>query len=370
MLKKILEILKIIFLFKFDFFLPGKKKFLLFDDNHKNYLLRYIKREDLDVLHIRKEKINFIVVVINFLKLKFSFKEYIEAYIDIVAPKFIISFSDNNCGFFLIKKRKEIKKLLIQNSWKNKYNDSFLSMNNENFNVDYLFVFNRKIGEIYGKILKCDPIIIGSFKSNCYELAKKKTIYPIIFISSFRNIKPSELMIDRITYKEYDKNHKQAVKEISDFAIKNKVKLYIYGNDQFYPLKEKKYFEQLNLKSDWEFINNNRPETYNIIDQADFIVGTHSTAIYEAIGRNKKVFIFSKNFNNQILNTHKFGWPYDFGKEGFFWVNNFSNKDSIQKKITMVFNLNQLDWDKKIWDIRGKLMDFDYGNKKFINLIN
>ena len=370
MLKKILEIFKIIFLFKFDFFLPGKKKFLLFDDNHKNYLLRYIKREDLDVLHIRKEKINFIVVVINFLKLKFSFKEYIESYIDIVAPKFIISFSDNNCGFFLIKKRKEIKKILIQNSWKNKYNDSFLSMNNENFNVDYLFVFNKKIGEIYGKILKCDPIIIGSFKSNCYELEKKKTIYPIIFISSFRDINPSKLLIDEITYKEYDKTHKQAVKEISDFASKNKVKLYIYGNDQFYPLKEKKYFEQLNLKSDWEFINNNRTETYNIIDQANFIVGTHSTAIYEAIGRGKKVFIFSNNIENDKLKTHKFGWPYNFEEDGFFWVNNFSNKDSIQNKIEMVFNLNQLDWNGKIRDISEKLIDFDRDNKKFINLIN
>lgn len=368
--KKIFEILKIIFLFKFDFFFPKKKKFLLFDDNHRNYILKYLDQENLNILHIRKEKINFPIVLSNFLKLKFTFIDYLETFIDLAEPKYIITFSDNSESFFLLKKREKSKKILIQNGWKNKYNDSTLNIQNEKYHSDYLFVFNEKIGNIYGKLLGCKSTVIGSFKSNCYKLNEKKKKYSILFISSFRNIKPSELMVDRITYKEYDKTHKQAVKEISDFAIKNKVKLYIYGNDQFYPLKEKKYFEQLNLKSDWEFKNNNRPETYNIIDQADFIVGTHSTAMYEAIGRNKKVFIFSKNFNNQILNTHKFGWPYDFGKEGFFWVNNFSNKDSIQKKIAMVFNLNQLDWNKKIWDIRGKLMDFDHGNKKFINLIN
>ena len=369
MIKKIFEILKIIFFFKFTIFPPSKNFFLLFDDNHKNYLLKYVDKKDLSILHIRKETINLSVLLINFFKLKFSFKEYIETYIDMVAPKFIISFSDNNYGFFLIKKRKEVKKILIQNSWKNKYNDKFLTQNNDNFNVDFLFVFNEKIGIIYGKILKCDPIIIGSFKSNSYELRKTTPKYSILFISSFRNINSSKLLVDGITYNQYDNTHKQAVKEISNYAIRNKIKLYIYGNDQFYPLREKKYFEELNLDCDWEFIENERSETYNIIDKSDLIVGTHSTAIYEAIGRNKKVFVFSKNFDNEILNTHMFGWPYDLGEEGFFWINNFSNKDSIQKKIETVFNLKQNDWDERIHEIKEKLMNFDPNNQKFANLI-
>ena len=369
MLKKILEILKIIFLFKFDFFPPSKKKFLLFDDNHKDYLLKYIKREDLDVLHIRKEKINFIVVVLNFLKLKFSFRDYLETYIDLVAPNYIITFSDNSESFLLLKKRETSKKILIQNGWKNKYNDNFLNIKNKKFHSDYLLVFNQKIGNIYSELLNCKSNVVGSFKSNCYKLDNQKKNYPILFISSYRNIKPSKLLANGFSYDDYDLTHKQAVKEISHYAHKKKIKLYIYGNDQFYPLNEKKYFEKLNLNGDWEFIKNNRPETYKILDQSDLIVGTHSTAIYEAIGRGKKVFIFSKNIENEKLKTHKFGWPYNFGEEGFFWVSNFSNIEEIHKKVDTVFHLNAIEWDKKTHETKRKLMHFDADNKTFVNLI-
>lgn len=369
MLKKIFEILKIIFLLKFDFFLPSKKKFLLFDDNHKNYILKYLDQENLNVLHIRKEKINLPVVLLNFLKLKFTFRDYIEKFIDLAEPKYIITFSDNSESFFLLKKRERSKKILIQNSWKNKFNDPFLNIQNKKYHSDYSFVFNEKIGNIYTKLLSCKSIVIGSFKSNCYKLNDEKKKYPILFISSFRNIKPSKLLVNEISYSDYDLTHKKAIKEIAYFANQKKIKLYIYGNDLFAPLVEENYFKELKLNCDWEFIKNDRPKTYNIIDRSTFVVGTHSTALYEAIGRGQKIFVFSKNFDNEKLNTHMFGWPYDFGKEGFFWINNFLNRDLIQQKIEKVFNLNQIDWDNKIDEIKKKVMNFDDNNKSFVDFI-
>ena len=97
-------------MFKFDFSFPSKKNFLLFDDNHRNYILKYLDQEDLNILHIRKEKINLPVVLSNFIKFKFTFRDYIETFIDLAGPKYIITFSDNSESFFLLKKREHSKK--------------------------------------------------------------------------------------------------------------------------------------------------------------------------------------------------------------------------------------------------------------------
>ena len=369
MVRKFFELIKIILLLRFTIFKPKKKVFLLFDNNHKNFLLKYIKIKDLDVLYIRKEKVNLYILISNLLKFKLSFQDYIEAYIDCVSPKFIITFSDNSTSFFLIKKRKFAKKILIQNGWKNKYNDTFLNINEKNFHSDYAFVFNQSIGEIYKKILKSKIYLTGSFKSNCYEVNFDQTDYKIIFISAYRDIEQTKIMSDNITYKEYDLTHQLAVKKLSAYAQKKNIKLHIYGNNQFEPDKEKDYFRKLQLGDNWEFIKNDRSFTYKILNKTDLVVGTHSTLVYEAIGRGCKVFVFSKNLKSSLLNTHKFGWPYDFEKEGFFWTSDLSDSYILNNKLDQMVYLNKSDWIKKTKEIREKLMYFKLNNKEFQNLI-
>ena len=39
-------------------------------------------------------------------------------------------------------------------------------------------------------LLNCNSNVIGSFKSNCYKLDKQEIKYSILFISSYRDIKP------------------------------------------------------------------------------------------------------------------------------------------------------------------------------------
>jgi len=306
MFKNIIIILKVIIFFRFEYFKPTKKKYLLFDVNHKNYLLKFINKKDLNVLYTRKEKINIFIVLINFFHFKFSFKNYLETYVNYSSPKYIFTFSDNNFAFFLLKKRRYTKKILIQNSWKNKYNDTFLRQKSKNFNVDYAFVFNKIIGKQLKDLLKCKLIVSGSFKNNCYKILKKKKKFKILFISSFRNYPNNLILRNNITYKDYDFFHKIAVKKISQFSSLRNIELFIYGNDQFQPEIEKEYFKNLDLKCKWKFIPNDRKISYKILDQSNLIVGTHSTLVYEALGRGAKVFVFSKKINDNLLVTHKY----------------------------------------------------------------
>ena len=66
-------------------------------------------------------------IVNFFLKFKFSLKNYSEEFINIVKPKIILSFLDNYNLFYLLKKNKFQKKILIQNATRSGENDTFVS---------------------------------------------------------------------------------------------------------------------------------------------------------------------------------------------------------------------------------------------------
>ena len=56
------------------------------------------------------------------IKFKFTFLEYCNEYLRYVEPKFIITFTDNNKLFYLLKSN-TAKKIFIQCAWRTKIND-------------------------------------------------------------------------------------------------------------------------------------------------------------------------------------------------------------------------------------------------------
>ena len=101
------------------------------------------------------------VILINFLQGKFRKKEYLETFIKLVNPKIIITAIDNNPNFYLLKIRKDQKKILIQTATKSPvYDSSIFKIDNgktkvvkkRSYNVDKIFVFNEYIGKYFKKL--------------------------------------------------------------------------------------------------------------------------------------------------------------------------------------------------------------------------
>ena len=97
----------------------------------------------------RKESINLYIVIITLFKsgLNQFVRNYFKNYIEIVKPKIVITFIDNNFRFFLLKKDyPKAKYICIQNGSRDenffkelkKYYDL-----NKNLEIDYFFVFNE-----------------------------------------------------------------------------------------------------------------------------------------------------------------------------------------------------------------------------------
>ena len=108
-MKDLKRLIQIIFNAKYQFYKPKKKYYLVYDKTNSSVLQKYLKKSK-TILCTRNESFNVYVLFINFLKGKFSKKEYLETFIELVNPSVILTTIDNNPNFYLLKKKERSKK--------------------------------------------------------------------------------------------------------------------------------------------------------------------------------------------------------------------------------------------------------------------
>ena len=93
---KIFSLIKLFFKAKWKFVLPNKKKILIYDKGLSEDLTKFFNKEDYEILHVRFEEINILILLISIFKLNrlTLFRKYIYQYINYVSPKLIITMTD------------------------------------------------------------------------------------------------------------------------------------------------------------------------------------------------------------------------------------------------------------------------------------
>ena len=377
---RLFRIFIILFTTKFIFTKPQKKKFLIFDKHNYQYLLKYLKKDEYSILYTRNEFLNFFVSIHNFLKFRFSKLEYYNTYLKFVDPNFLISFKDNDPLFFLIKK-KSLKKILIQNAWKDPFNDPILNSKSfinlkKSFNLDFFLTYNKNIGLKFKKISNCYPISIGSFKSNNFKINKNfKKKKDILYISSFLEPeKMRNIMITKDVTGEqyYHKPQIKLLKILDEYTKNNNLKLLIYGRSRFKKkaIEEKKYYSKLLRKCNWRFIKNNRKKTFDYIDRSSLVVTINSSLGYESFSRKIRTVFFNIRPKNRKLSTIRFGWPtFSEIDKGKFWINSL-DYIKVEKFLNKVRGYTNPEWQKITKKYKKNLMVRDENNTKFLKLIN
>lgn len=366
-LKKLFKI----FLFSnFQFSIP-KKKFVIFDFVNLRFLYKYINKDEIEVVYTRGEKIN-IYILIKTLFSGFSSKKYFENYINAIEPEFCITFSDNSKIFYELELKKRIKKIAIQNTWRNPQDDSFLSIKkepNKKLNCEYLLVFNEEIGKKYSDIIDSKILTVGSFKSNFTFLKKnEKSKYDLLYISSYNDRNKLVNNTD-MTVGAYHRHQPDLLKGINSYATSYDKNLFVYGKKEepSEVINEDKYFREL-LFDNYTYLKNDRLKSLEIIDDSNIILTINSTLGYEALSRGKKVIFFDILPKAGKAKYTKFGWPYDYGSEGLFWTNKF-DKNSVLNIIHKVEKISLSEWNKKVAQISSSLMKKDSDNSKFNQII-
>ena len=361
-LKKFSKLLKFIIFSKFVYRKPKKSKYLIFDQNNFSFLKKYIKEKDISILYTRGEIFNMFVIINNFLNFKFSLLDYYNSYIDCVDPKIIITFTDNDPAFYLIKKKGSRKKIMIQNAWKNEYSDSVFLLNkrNKKFNVDYILTFNNHIGKKFCSFINGKSFTIGSFKSNSYKFKRYKKKFDLLYISSYR---PGihRRMTPNLTWAEFDRPQRILVKNLKIYAKKNKMNFFICARGS---VNEKEYYQNILGNSGWNFLPNNRFKSYQYIDQAKVSININSTLGYESFARGNRTAFFSIRPREKILKTVRFAWPVNIPNKGFFWTNNLS-REACFKVMHNVTKCSEKKWKKIYKRYSKKIISKNENNLKF-----
>ena len=377
MLTKFVKLIKILLSGNLQFFLPIKKEVVLYDKTKILDLRYFLNINRINILHIRGEKLNALILLKCFFKLKFNFIDYCNEYINHVNPKVILTFLDNYPQFYLLNKKKDQKKILIQNAFRTG-DDSPLGnvktkiyKQNDKIKVDHAFSFNKNVSKKYVSLLGCKVHEIGSFRSNLIKVKKKK-LYDYLYVSSFReNI--GEMKVSNYTnYKKFIKPEEKLVRFLFNYLKIKKKKLFILGSHKSDYKKEKKYFNEILKTSDWIFLKPKKfshSYSYKQVDKAKLVIGIDSTLLFESFSRNSKIICFNVRPSDPFLRKYRyFGWPKRFKKQGPFWSDKLTQKN-INHVIKKVSSTKDKDWTKIRKKYLNDFISFNKNNYKFSKIV-
>ena len=376
-MKIINKISQIILKSKFRFSKPRQSKTVIYDVQSEKYLKPFFKEDEYFILFTRYEEINFYII----LKLIFKFKKvnlvnYLSELIDAIKPKIVITFIDNDVGFYKLKKlQKNTIFIAVQNGTRFVTGDflSFLSKNKDIFEIDHYFIFNDCYGQQIGKYIKSNFITIGSLKNNIHNI--KNSIKPrsLCYISRMSNIffdyaKVLDVKKIKSNYEKWEIELLHytltLLANISKYCEKNEIKLNILGASQNFDLEEK-FFKNIFKKNTFNFLKKTSLyNSYKNIDQFSVAINAMSTFGYEAIARKKKVCFFSGDF----IEGSNFLWPISNLKKGNFFTNS-NNLNEVTRILDYLLNLQEKVWCQEIEEYNKKLFFYDEGNNKFKNFI-
>ena len=215
------------FQIKYKFIIPKRTKILIY----KDFDINFDKYSEKKVSFFRypKELNLFILLRSIFLNgTKNLYLNYLKTYICFTDPKFIITKIDNDINFYRLKKffKKKIF-IAIQNGYRSdigcirNFFKELKYLKEKNLQSDFLFSFNKRVGDEYKKFIKTKIIVLGSFRNNLVRIKKSnlKKKY-ILFISQFAPQKSATYLLQDNKQKVFWKDHNSAEKIIFKFLYK------------------------------------------------------------------------------------------------------------------------------------------------------
>lgn len=375
MLKKIISIAKS----KKEWKKPAQNKCLIFDARTGKPLHCLIDHQHIHEMFLPAEKLNMFVLFKCLLQRRISNLYYCENYVRTVSPRVVITMSDNNTDFYKLKNLlPKVTFLAIQSSWRGEGGDLFEKKIPQGLSCDYYFVFNRAIGSLIRRIIKCKVIVAGSLLNNeLIEKSHKREDKPkLVFISEFRKKRELSFPCKKYngvsaTWEELYSLEKRLLPTLHKFCEKNRIEFLILGAKPIDSAQEHDFFKKYLPKYGWNFNSRtNWFSSYEAINSADFVVYINSTLGYEAFGAGKPVASISAR-GHWFADFHdrKFGWPNKFPSQGLCWTNDYNEK-TIKRVLKNLISKPNRRMTQQLQAVRSKVMQYDAGNSKLKALLN
>jgi surface carbohydrate biosynthesis protein len=359
--------------------LPKKSEILIHDASVAEALALYLTKYRVTTLATRGEAINLPCFLRAMLKLGFwkgkLLKAYTEAFIQAVSPSLVITFIDNNTGFYLISKSfPNIKTILLQNGLRHNWLDA--RVGKHKYHVDYMLVFGSSIGSYYGAHISGAVFPIGSLKNNAVSNSNGVKSDGVLFISQYRGKSKNNSPFctdgngEPVYHDQFYSVEVIALRFLAKWCVENKKSLQIAGVSTEKSGPEPDFYEAILNGCAWEYIPKTEQfSSYKLVGAAEIVVFLDSTLGYESLGRGKKTAALT--CRGVSLNTEfmKFGWPADLPNNGPFWTND-QNETQFQRVLDYLNTVSDEDWEQTRQKFTTELMEFDPGNTRFIELLD
>lgn len=362
-----------------DWKLPKRCEVLVYDACGAEILAPYLTSYSVAIMPVRGESVNVPCLLRAFFNRGFwkgrPLNAYAEAFIQAASPEVVITFIDNNAGFYGISKRfHDTKTILLQNGIR----DHWLEGHGQHheYHVDYMLVFGSCVGTYYGAYISGEVLPVGALKNNQARISGDIMDGTVLFISQYhdkpRNNEPLYVLADG-TPVYFDKFYMAEVQVLSflkEWCADNKMRLLICGRSQDEIGPERDFFADILTECAWEYVPmTDSNSSYRLVDTAGIVVFIDSTLGYESIGRGKKTACLSCRGVALNRGDRKFGWPADLPDNGPFWTNDQDEKQ-FQRIMDYLNTIKDEDWEQTRQRYASELMEFDPGNTRFMALLD
>ena len=314
------------------------------------------------VLDIRGESINMRALLRAVPKIRLGALAYIEAYIDFVKPKLILSRTDNNATMWQLKRRKNApyQVALVQNGWRLDIGFEIPQLLEKSgpagiWTIDKLFAFGPAWISQLPSYVKFEGVASGSVKANEFS-DKPQPIQSshVSWISTFRSSYiASKNDVGDLFYEKFSKVLQAQKIKVQIIGFESELDLHIQEVKYF-----SKYFESASQSLNRRVSSNS---SYEFIKSSKVVMTDQSSLGYESLALGCKTGFLAAA--PRFQKTHRFGKPLEFGEKGPFLTND-PTEDEIARVLEYLLTVSDEQWEHDSGWIRDQLMVYDYGNTK------
>ncbi|MEI7612341.1 MAG: LA_1612 family putative O-antigen biosynthesis protein [Betaproteobacteria bacterium] len=361
---------------------PKKSDVLIYDITNMEALIPYLTGYRVEVIPLRQESVNIPCLLRAMTAPEFwsggAMQSYIDAFIRASSPTILLTYIDNDPGFYTISNRfKGIKTVFVQNGTRGELGDVFGNLvPSGTYHVDYMLVHGEAVGAHYLRYISGSAIAIGSVKNNAINVEADVVQKTVVFVSQYsnRSSKDEPFLIEAdnkpVLWDQFYAAEISVVEFLDTWCAENDWLLRVCGRDFVGNGSEKAFYADRINKCTWEYVpRGNASSSYKLIDSAELIVFIDSTLGYESIARGKKTAAFTCRGWSSNKTPFKFGWPANLPDSGPFWTHEI-NENEFSRIMNYLLRVSDADWAADRHHYAEELMEFDPGNKRFAAILS
>ena len=370
---------------------PQRRQVLLIDPSGIDILTQFIATEDIEILDL--EETNIWIFIRTILRMRLSTSAYVVAYIEMIQPKVVMTFIDNDVNFYKLKNLcQKTKFVAIQNGIRANYSGSpslgffdqlAVALNETELSSDYLCVFGSASAKQLTRFIKTDTITVGSLKNNLFATSKNKrdAVNDVVLISQYPPFSVHEVSRriyfgkQPISLLDFYRIESTVARLVAEYCSTHHLSFIVCGKRNSVDSDEQKFFADSIGLLPWSYEpRGSTYSTYEIATAAKIVVSVDSTVGQEFLARGKRVAFMSGRTQSadpvglvQTRDTN-FGYPLDLPANGNFWTNQ-ATATELTRILDYLQAVTDKEWATEIAPYNESLMAYQPGNPVFKKLL-